>query len=1035
MPKYVRASRILTPCLFALAAGGVGCADDVGVTVLRGELSTEANLDFGDVQRGIKLSLPLVVKNIGTGALTVERVELGENFTSADYEYKLSESSFSLGANLERELSVSFQPFADQAEPVRSFIRFVYDCDAEGTCKTFTVNVSGRGVTSGLTVEPEPVDFGTVLIGSSRTLDVTITNNLSVDVAVRTPVDAQGRALITNMGGLGRFELVSPLGAGGSLLTDRETLAAGTSVTVQVRYVPDPGQEGVQDRGRWVLSNCDNPLCDRKIDLLGRGTNAAIECDPVSLEFGDVNPGASTTLATRCTNAATETVTVTGWRLEAGTPSEYEVEAYAGTPAALPPGESFQVEVTFSPTLANVGRPLRGALEITGRNPRANRDLSPTRIPVNGTAGGPDIQVSPMQINFGQVAIGTVAKRRILVENVGYSDLTVSMVSGDVASVGTYSVDRNAFAVPPGGAQIIELSYRPLTEATHASRVLISSDDADEGEVFIEVSGDGIDLPPCSYNLAPASINFGIVEVLRSTTQGFRIENTGTDDCLVNDLALGPESDMSFGLVNGNETGVIIPAGMSKTVLVEYNPGGEGVHMGSVPFYISDPANSSPVVQLRGVGAGSALLITPNEIDFGQVGVGCATRNRQVTIYNTGSQNAIIERIELPSGVSAEFVLGGLPAPNTAIAPGQSIDFTVRYRAADLGQDIGFLHVFERGRMDPYVVPLYGEGAEDPVNEDRFTQLETPEVDILFVIDNSCSMSDEQASLGANFTSFINFADAQGLDYQIAVVSTDVSGCPGNASPQRPTALDQGQCGYFADGDGDASQVNADWRMITPTEQPSPEAAFGAIVTQGINGAGVEEGLEAAYRALSSPLITGWNGGFLRQDAYLALIFVSDEEDQSPQTVDFYSNYFQNIKGFRNTQLFSASAIVNPSSGACGGGGSNIGARYIEVANRTGGITESICTQDWSTSLQNLGLSVFGYKSKFFLSNQPVAGTVEVLVSSEVGGTPVVVAPRDMGSGQVRWTYDVASNSVNFGPLAIPEPGSEIIIRYIPECL
>ena len=168
----------------------------------------------------------------------------------------------------------------------------------------------------------------------------------------------------------------------------------------------------------------------------------------------------------------------------------------------------------------------------------------------------------------------------------------------------------------------------------------------------------------------------------------------------------------------------------------------------------------------------------------------------------------------------------------------------------------------------------------------------------------------------------------------------------------------------------------------------------------------------------------------MRANAYLALVFISDEEDQSSNTVDFYVNYFRAIKGFRNTDLFSASAIVgDPGSGCNGAGGeADPGSRYISVAQQTGGVFESICTADWGQSLETLGLSVFGYRSRFFLTNQPVAGTVRV----EVDG--VEIAER-APSGQIRWSYDPVSNSVNFAPLAIPEPGSEIVVRYRPDCL
>ena len=66
--------------------------------------------------------------------------------------------------------------------------------------------------------------------------------------------------------------------------------------------------------------------------------------------------------------------------------------------------------------------------------------------------------------------------------------------------------------------------------------------------------------------------------------------------------------------------------------------------------------------------------------------------------------------------------------------------------------------------------------------------------------------------------------------------------------------------------------------------------------------------------ALSEPRISdpNLNGGFLREDARLSLVFVSDEEDQSPYPVDFYLNFFVGLKGVRRSHLFSASAIASP---------------------------------------------------------------------------------------------------------------------------
>lgn len=1047
--------RVLLSLSLLAALSMTACSDTVDIGRVSGNLTVvhaecEAAIankqtcvvDFGEVQVGIVMPIEIVLKNIGDGNMNVTEIVPAPSFSAAGYEFKIPTTGFALGINQTKALSLTFQPFEDMEAPVESTITFKTDAKDENEIpKTLTINVKGRGITSGLMVIPNPVDFDTVLVGSSRIMDVTITNVLEVPVDVFTRLDDEGRPQIVNQGGLGRFEILSEVGTNGSLNPSGAQLEPNGSITVQARYTPDPAQEGTEDRGRWVIANCANALCDLPVVMIGKGTNAAITCEPAMVDFRDVNPQVVSRQTVICRNVASETVTVTGWRLDTGSATEISVEPYTGDPSSVTPNQEFEVEIAFAPTEASLGRDLTAALVISGRNPRANRDLTPARVPITARAGGPDIDVTPPMVNFGQVAIGTTSKRRILIENVGYSDLTIRDINPDADGTTLFTADRNAGVVASGSSMIVELEFAPVAEGAFTSRMIIASDDTDEREFVVQLQATGVDLPPCNYTVTPEAVNFGIVQVLRPTTQGVRIANVGSNDCLLNDIEITPDSDEAFTLVNGNETGIVLAPGEDKTVLIQYIPHGEGLHMGKLGFYISNPQRSNPEINLRGTGSASALLITPNEINFGAIGLDCSTRARTITVYNTGANTTRISRVELGMGSSNEFELiqsslppglqGTMPA-GVNIDPGQSIEFDVRYHARDVGEDTGVLHIWEGTATDPYVVPLFGRGSEDALNEDKFEQLETPEVDILFVIDNSCSMSEEQASLTGNFSSFIQFADAQALDYRIAVVTTDIEGdifggtaCPNPPVAQRPAGLPQGACGYFSDGN-DMTGANPDWRLITPDEQPSPEAAFTAIATQGINGSGTETGLEAAYKALSAPLITGWNTGFLRPDAYFALIFLSDEEDQSSGSVDFYVNFFKAIKGFRNTNLFSASAIVGNSPGGCATADS--GQRYISVAQQTGGIFESICTTDWAASLQNLGLSVFGYKSRFFLSNQPIPSTLIV----EVDGVRIIErAP----SGQVRWSYDANTNSINFAPLAIPEPGSEIVIRYQAECL
>ena len=184
--------------------------------------------------------------------------------------------------------------------------------------------------------------------------------------------------------------------------------------------------------------------------------------------------------------------------------------------------------------------------------------------------------------------------------------------------------------------------------------------------------------------------------------------------------------------------------------------------------------------------------------------------------------------------------------------------------------------------------------------DDVFYQLEAGEVDVLLVIDNSCSMEPYQQKLSANFDAFLTFFVEGDVDYQIGVVTTSVIdtvaapeyGCPQSEIDQIPAP------GHLVDG-----------TYITPDDDNGAEI-FSDWVNVGTCGSGYEMGLESAYMAFTEPDAIEANAGFLREDAYLSIIFVSDEEDSSPTGVNEYINAFREVKGQRSRDIFNASSLV-----------------------------------------------------------------------------------------------------------------------------
>jgi len=132
-------------------------------------------------------------------------------------------------------------------------------------------------------------------------------------------------------------------------------------------------------------------------------------------------------------------------------------------------------------------------------------------------------------------------------------------------------------------------------------------------------------------------------------------------------------------------------------------------------------------------------------------------------------------------------------------------------------------------------------------------------VDILFVIDSSQSMENEQKKLARNFPAFIDtFVNLSGdrVDFQIGIITPD---------------LEQGK--------GRLLGTPKLLRYTANRSKQSVVEAFRKNSQVGILGTGYEKGLESMKVALSKDMLEGPNKGFLRPGAALAIIFVSDEDD------------------------------------------------------------------------------------------------------------------------------------------------------------
>lgn len=231
--------------------------------------------------------------------------------------------------------------------------------------------------------------------------------------------------------------------------------------------------------------------------------------------------------------------------------------------------------------------------------------------------------------------------------------------------------------------------------------------------------------------------------------------------------------------------------------------------------------------------------------------------------------------------------------------------------------------------------------------------------------------------------------------------------------------------------------LNHDVRVLTPDTLNSGEL-FTENVAQGTSGAGIELGLEGARLVFEEPQYTESNQAWLRDYAILALMFVSDENDVSPYSVDAYERYFRGLKenGFRDFNSFLVSAVVGKEpttnhidvSCVSESGVAYYAQRYIEMASRTDGLVESICETDFAPVVRELGLTLTGLELKFILSDLPKLDTLKVSLYATRDNDSLV---KDL-EPSVDYEYVPDGNFLLFAEDQVPPSEYFIVAKYDP---
>jgi len=1066
MDRALRTPRPLTALAVAFVAsiGLVACSDDGGGSFIRGDdvqITVNPNpVTFGTVVVGAQDQRVVTVRHNGTsGELQLRRVWL----ESQSDELSITEP---LNSRLRPGESTTFVVHYAPLDAIqdRGTIYIETNVAAQGGALTVSVPVETLAQLAQLQAFPDPVNFGDVETGTSEARIVSFVNVGAQAIRVE--------GIRISAGPDGDFSLLSP--------APLDTYPPESSFSVEVGYTPTNGDTDTGHIEVDYYAGEETQLRSKQVLITGREVGPFLVAFPNPIDFGWRALDVTAEQPLMISNQGARDLHIDDVRLSTGSSDTVTVTGFpaGGTVLAAGSGAVLSLTVQFTPRSDMVQTTGPIAAVLIESNDGQNDGVFD--INVFGRAESPVLQVNPPDtVDFGFVAQNLATQRTVALYNAGSAPLSVASISlsdnpsGEFRVVadpswGPLAASPSPGVLAPGQYKEVRVTFtnEGAPTGTQWGKLRIESNDGQRPIWEVDLRAQRTDSPTCEVTLVPSQRDFGTVPRGHQKKMTMNLVNVGSGDCSFHSAFVNDCFGLFFGGICDDPANTTQLSGTSQYYRVTGTPPAiqNGLKAGeSYPIEITftapddapifgddlmtyaallavriiDPYSGStaPVVYPGPVSGGLSthapnlhaksgvpnLAVLPQEVDFGTTTIGCHSQTITVTAYNIGSAELQLTDVRL-QGCTPEFRVKSGPGIPMTLQPNGSASWDLVYVPQDLGSDSCGMEFFTDSDTPVVVVPLRGAGTYESSHVDEFVQTAGSMVDILFVVDNSGSMSDLQANLSNNMQTFLSAAVGWNADIHLGVTSTDM--------------------------DKDAGKLLGNPRYVT-SANPQP---FIQNVMLGTNGSPHEQGLAAAQAALSLPLAAdstvactgdsecnapercydgfcgGPNRGFLRGDAGLEIVFVGDEDDQSPAGVDFYVDFFKSIKGYHNENLFHAHAITGPPGGCQTSHGSAVpGPRFIHVANATGGLVESICEPSFAQVLAGIGDLAFGLRVQFFLTRLADPGTVQVTVD----GAP---CPSQGGNN---WTYQASSNSVIFkeNGACMPAEGQLVRIAYDTLCL
>lgn len=690
-----------------------------------------------------------------------------------------------------------------------------------------------------------------------------------------------------------------------------------------------------------------------------------------SLDFGDVALGESGVLALKLTNPSDEEMLVHVGDVD----GRFVVDTRT---VKLSAKGSAELSITFTPA----------GLGIVEDTLKFQSTGGESFVTLNGRGVGALVDTTE-DIDLGRLQLTRGDSRPVplIVRNSGTSTSTLEVtVSTDDAEL-CVQTNCETWSATLDGSEAAEVPVRvtPTEAGLRVWRLRVQSNEALMPVRTVTVRANVEFFEPCDFRhhepIVITSMMEGVAE----------LSHQGSGSCLVTSMTLSSTPDV-IRFADDLEFPMIIERGVKKRIRLDVVHPRPLAAAGVLSVF--SPEVLSFEIPIRLTETNPCLTLSPSELDFGSVSIGCPTLERTVNIYNSCSAPVTLESVaveasagEAPGGPNCpgttqcpEFTLVNGITAGTVLQPSEFATMTVRYQPINFGPDTGAV-VVRSGAFNA-ALPLLARGSPSSAQTDTYRSDPLAVSDVVFMVDTSPSFAPRRANVRSNIESILSQRLAT------ACVDLRVAFAPADGDVDAGVTFARNDAGSVWSSNQEPDFVN---RAL---------AAFDALPT----GSEIE-----ACVGPAAQLVQQFEP---RDGGVLAGFCVTDALEQSPNPTAALNAF----SGGRAISRFSWNTVTATSSSACAVESIDDGVHH-SLASSTFGVEADVCDDEWYRDFAVGSTGSCGPRTTLYLMSQAAsAATIEVRVNGTL---------RTTG-----WTYDASLNAIVFAPNEVPAAGTVVTVTY-----